>query len=490
MTSSPEAKSVFSLVTRGAFARFWWAAAVGSTGDWITIFATIAVADRIAGGSGVLAAILTRVLPGLVFGPLIGVVTDRFDRRTLIVIADVGRGLLVGFLAFADTLPLLLAITFVLEVLALLGQSPRAAVLPRLVKGPEIVTANSLMLGAAYGTAPVGAAFNWFLASLPNVTLGGLVPQANESFALAFFVDAFTFIASGLLIASLPALKARVEQPVGGDDAVAEVANGFDLAVNDFRDGVAFMWRSRRVRRLIVAMTTALFGGGTVIVLGPPFVEDVLRGGATGFFAVITTLGLGAVLGIVGVSAYSGRLVHRDVVFGFFTIASGAGLAAAAMTDTVGGASAWMLFMGVGAGAAYVMGFTHLHETVGDDMRGRVFATLFALMRIGLFVAMAIAVPMRVFFDTLDVPWLFDQPTRTVLLVGGAIMVVAGLGILWALRDILLPSLGEETRFLMEEASKARRSRLRADGPYEDAADAGAEVSGDDEDPERAEHEQ
>ena len=446
------------MVSRGAFARFWWAASVGSTGDWITTFATIAVADRIAGSGGVLVAILSRVLPGLFFGPIVGVVTDRFDRRNLIVIADIGRGLLVGFLVFADTLTVLVGITFGLEVLALLGQSPRAAVLPRLVRDRDLVSANSLMLAAAYGTAPVGAGFNWFLASLPDVTLGGIVPAETAPFALAFIVDAATFLLSGLLIATLPGL--RVKESSSGDDPAKEGS-----AVQDLRAGARFLWSTKSVRRLIFAMTTALFGGGTVVVLGPPFVEEVLAAGATGFFAVVTTLGLGAVFGIAGVSAYSGRLARRDVVFGFCTVASGAGLAAASMTNTVAGASLWMLLMGFGAGAAYVMGFTHLHESVDDELRGRIFATLFALMRIGLFVAMAIAVPLRSAFGRIDVEWLFSQPTRTVLLVGGVVMIGAGLGTLWTLRDLLRNArLTEGTRYVIEEASRARRFRFRGDG--------------------------
>ncbi len=460
MTSAAESKSTFALVTRGPFSRFWWAAAVGSTGDWITILATIAVADRIAGSSGVLVAILSRVLPGLVFGPIVGVITDRLDRRNLIVIADVGRGLLVILLAFADTLGFLVAVTVGLEVLALLGQSPRAAVLPRLVRDRDIVTANSLMLAAAYGTAPVGAGFNWFLASLPNLTLGGMVPEANASFALAFAVNAVTFLISGFLIATLPGLRAK-----NGFGEKAEEAPPKGSAVEDLRTGARFLWRNRSVRRLIIAMTTALFGGGTVIVLGPPFVEKVLNAGSTGFFAVVTTLGIGAVIGVVSVSSYSGRLVHRDVVFGICTVASGAGLAASSMTNTVAGASLWMLLMGFGGGAAYVMGFTHLHETVDDEMRGRVFATLFALMRIGLFVAMAIAVPLQTMFDSIDVDFLFSQPTRTVLLVGGLVMVLAGLGILWTLRFLLRQArLGEGTRYWIEEATRARSFLLRGDG--------------------------
>jgi dTMP kinase len=443
-------------VTSGPFSRFWWAAFVGSTGDWITVFAIIVLAARIGGSGGVLVAILARVLPGLVLAPVFGVFTDRFDRRRLIVIADLGRGLIVPILAFVTSLPMLVGVTFVLEVLSLLGQAPRAAVVPRLVRPENIVVANSLLLGATYGTVPLGAAFNWFLGSLPSVTLGGLVPLTNQGVALAFLVDGFTFIFSGLLVASLPAIRTQA--------AAAAIEDGERPSprdtIRDLVDGLKFFWNNKSVRRVIVAMTAALFGGGTVIVLGQPFVERVLRAGDTGFFAIVTTLGLGAAIGIGAVSLYSSRLLHRDLVFGLSTVATGVGLAAAAATNTVFGASAWMFVMGLGAGSAYVMGFSHLHEEVADDMRGRVFATLFGLMRIGLFVSMAIAVPIEVALGRARTPsWLFSEPDRTVLFAGGLTIVLSGVGVLWSLRDVFVrPKLAEDARRFIEEANRARQT--------------------------------
>ena len=97
-------------------------------------------------------------------------------------------------------------------------------------------------------------------------------------------------------------------------------------------------------------------------------------------------------------------------------------------------------------------------------MRGRVFSTLFALMRVGLFVAMALSVPVRSAFGRIDAEWLFSQPTRTVLLFGGVVMIGAGLGILWSLRVLLRNArLGEGMRYLIREASRARRYGSRTD---------------------------
>lgn len=461
-STTPEpgrSRSGISLITSGSFARFWWAAAIGSTGDWITLFATIAIADRIAGGAGILLAMMARVLPGLLFAPFVGVITDRVDRRKLIVVADLGRAFLVPLLAFATQISGLVIITIGLEMLSLLGQSPRAAAVPRLVAPRNLVTANSLLLGAAYGTIPMGAAFNWFLTLLPPLTLGGLIPAANQDFALAFFVNAGTFAVSAGLIATLPAIRtSRAKNAAKGG-----TQRKWKQTVADLAEGGRFMWRQARVRRIIVAMSAALFGGGLVIVLGKPFVEDVLDADVSGFFAIVTALAFGGVVGIAVVSIYSDRLIHRDVVFGVATVLAGIGLAASSMTDTVFGASAWMLVMGFGAGAAYVMGLSYLHEVVQDDLRGRVFATLFALMRVGLFVSMAIAVPVETAFSRMRGEVLFQDSIRSVLFFGGVVIMVAGATVVWALRKVLVrPKVGEGARVILDETNKAMRFQPRS----------------------------
>ena len=450
-------RSAVSLITRGPFARLWWTSLISSTGDWVAIFATIALGDEIAGGQGILGAVVARILPGRVFGAAVGVLTDRFDRRLLIVIADLGRAVVVPALLFATTLPSLVIISLVLEFLSLLGQSPRAAIVPRLVSRANIVTANSLMLAAAYATIPVGAALNWFLASLPTVTLGDIVPATTAPFALAFLVDSVTFLVSGFAMATLPALRPEsVEAARNGE------ANGYgnteegQSTWQDLVNGGRYVWHHKSVRRVIASLTAALFGGGVVIALGPSFVKDVLEAGNTGFFAVVTALGLGVGVGIVMVSLYGDRWARRDVVFGIATFTTGLGLSAAALTSTVFGASAWIFVMGFGAGSAYVMGLTHLHEQVEDDMRGRVFALLFTLMRVALFVSMLIAIPLEGALSQFDLWSIFEPASRPVLFLGGAVIMATGLTTLWSLRGRLRkPRVGKGTKDVLDAASKA-----------------------------------
>ena len=442
-----------SLMTSGLFARFFWAALIGSTGDWITVFAMITLAGRIGSQEGILIALMSRILPGLLLGGVVGVITDRMDRRKLVVVADIGRGVLVPFLALADSLPVLVGITLCLEFLSLLGQPPRTAIVPRLVRPENLVSANSLMLAAAYGTIPVGSVLLLILQGFPDISLGGLIPSGNEGLVLAFGFDALTFIGSGLLVASLPKIETQVAQD--GDNS-ADAKSTWQ----DFKEGVGFLAKDPSVRRVITGMTAALFGGGTVIVLGLEFVENVLQADQAGFYAIITLLGFGAGVGLIVLSLNEYRLVHLDLAFGIATAVTGIGLAAAAMVTTVPGAGAWMFVMGLGAGAAYLMGLTHLHEYVGDELRGRVFAALFTLMRIGLFVAMALAVPLVDAFGWVDIGRL-DDPTRVVLFLGGVIIFLSGLTVIITLRSLFhRPSLGRETKEIIAAANKARRSRM------------------------------
>ena len=458
MTSLEQSRSVRSLLSGGLFARLWWASVISSTGDWITILATISLGNDIAGGQGVLVAVFSRILPGLVFGGLVGVLTDRVDRRKLIAIADLGRALIVPTLIFASNLPILVVVTVASEFLSLLGQSPRTAIVPRLVSRASLVNANSLILAATFGTIPIGAAFNWILTALPRIP-APFISVETAPFALAFLLDSVTFVISGLIIMTLPRLRTRTAQALADDE------EGAPSPRQDFVAGALFLWRNRSVRRVIVGMTASIFGGGVIVAVGSEFVADVLSASTTGFFAVVTALGVGASIGIGSVSLYGTRLTRRDVAFASATTLAGFGLIAASLTTTVFGASGWVFVFGIGAGIGYVMGLTHLHEKVSDELRGRVFGALFGLIRIGIFGSMLVAVPYQTALATSGV----EGPTRVVMFSGGVVIVVTGLATMWGLRHFLRRlKVVPGTKDLLAEATRA----VRGDGDVSTGEDA------------------
>ena len=431
----------------GPYSRLWKAGFVSSTGDWVAMLATLSLADELAGGGGIVLALTSRIVPGLFFAAIGGIVADRLNRKHAMIIAEVGRAVLVFSLAFTNSIRELILVSLALEALTLVFQPAKEATVPTLVSKGELVQANSLSLSAAYGTFPLGAAIFTGLASLgDNITLGGLLPGTQEG--LAFLVDAATYLISALLISTLPAMARRRRPP--GTRRWSPMA-----VVNDLKEGAVFVASNRRVRPVVLAMTSALAGGGIIVVMGKPFATDVLQSGAAGFPALLTAFGLGAGAGIVLVTIFGPRFKYKDVLFGVALLLTGVALSAAAFVETIIGAVGWVAVMGVGAGAAYVLGFAHLHEQAEDAVRGRTFAALFSLLRIGLLTSMMLALPVAGFFDGM-LPGLLANGTRDVLLLGGLTMLLTGSLTLWSVRRSLM-ALSHSSRPEMDAATEAFR---------------------------------
>src|SRR3954468_19188293 len=83
------------------FRRLWLVLSVASFGDWIgtlatALFSSQQVTGSVAQSSAFSSTIAIRLLPALIFGPIAGVLADRFDRRYTMVVCDVLRFFIYG----------------------------------------------------------------------------------------------------------------------------------------------------------------------------------------------------------------------------------------------------------------------------------------------------------------------------------------------------------------------------------------------------------
>ncbi len=196
-----------------AFFRLWVAQCVSSLGDWIGLIAILAIAARVSDNSGAAVSLVmtTRVLPGFLLGTVGGVIIDRFDRRKVMVLCDIGRASLLVFLPFVNGIAGLLLVSLGLEVLTLLWGPAQAASVPNLVAEEQLSSANSLSLAASYGTFPIASIIFSLLAGAATVLgeLDIISAFKVDQEALALIFDAMTFLVSAAIVYRLPIPRAR-----------------------------------------------------------------------------------------------------------------------------------------------------------------------------------------------------------------------------------------------------------------------------------------
>jgi dTMP kinase len=441
--------------TRSYF-RLWVAQVISSTGDWIGLIAILTIAARVSDNSGAAVSLvmLARVVPGFFLGTVGGVIIDRFDRRQVMVFADVGRAAMLLLLPFVDTLLALVLISFVLEIFTLLWGPAKDASVPHLVSTDQLASANTLSLVASYGTFPFASVIFSLLAALAAWlgSFNSLHTLQVDQEALALVFDAFTFVASAIIVWRLPIPRGRsTQEPIKFSETVREI-----------KEGLAYIAHEPRVRGVIVGLGVGLIGGGAMIPLGPVFAKAGLGGDAATFGVLMSALGFGAAIGVVVLLVFQKRL-PRESVFDFAVIGTGVFLMIAATLSSLFPAALAVGLVGACAGTSYVTGFTVLQETVQDEIRGRIFATLYTVIRMCLLVALVISPLWADFWDWIvndvmnvgivslgGVDYSFPG-VRIALWGGGLITLAAGLYARWS----MVHAAGGNTRTGADLASDA-----------------------------------
>lgn len=366
------------LLTRPPFPRLLAAQSVSSLGDWVGFVAVASLVERLGGTVGAYAVagvMLARMLPSILFGPVAGALVDRFDRKRIMITADVTRGALYASMPFLGKLWAIFAVSFLIESLSLLWTPARDASLPNLVPRRQLANANSLGLLSTYGTLPLGGAIFAFLAGT-----SGLFPYLKfRPEFLALWLDAGTFGFSALMISRIP-----IPTPPSRAVGKFEISHMW----RDITEGVRFLREHPLASSMTVGIVSAFSAVGAVLALGPIFARTTLASGAAGWGLLVTSFGIGMGIGMASVNKLV-EYAERDRLLVWSLVAAAATLLVLAAMPTIAGAAALTVVLGFFCGGAWVSGYVLLQENVADEYRGRTFGSLTVLSRFGLFLSLA-----------------------------------------------------------------------------------------------------
>jgi predicted MFS family arabinose efflux permease len=413
---------------------------ISQTGDWFNSVALFTLLLTLTGsGEAVTLVLILKLLPTFFVGPLAGVVADRYDRKRIMIAADILRGIVVlGFLLVQT--PNLVWLVYLLTttevVLSAFFEPAKSASIPNIVPGSALVSANALSSATWSVTLAVGAA------------LGGVVTGAFGR-NTAFVVDSISFFVSAVFIS-------RVRFPVGrpsprGKPSGAESRDLFKmLGVTDIVEGARYLRSNPPVIGLLLVKTGWGLAGGILLLLTVygKQVFPIGREGSTSIGLLYAARGAGAVIGpmiaqaVVGMSS---RAMRHAIGISFFISAVFYLLIAHAQSLWV----ALLLVVGAHAGGSIQWTFSTalLQITVPDMYRGRVFALDMALLTLSMSLS------------TYMTGWGLDRAgmnVRAMTTVLGAVFIAPGIA--WFIHLRWLKPRHEEGTELTLPVSEAGKS--------------------------------
>ncbi len=349
------------------FRQLWLGQVVSQMGDWFNTIALYSIVLNLTGSGRAIGLVLVaRFLPTVVVGPLSGVIADRFSRRTIMIVSDAARAVVVlGFLFIRR--PDQVWLVYVLTVLQLVCSSffepARTAAIPSLVSDRELVAANAISSATWSAMLTLGAA------------IGGLITGAFGTDA-AFVFDSLSYLASAALIATvrlpkrLPRLKSKL--------TVSKA-----LGIADTIEGARYVLRRPRVLAMLLVKPAWGLGGGILALLAV-FGEKIFPvggSGATGIGILYAARGIGTAIGPIVMRRFAGETRDRMqtaigisfLIGGIFYIAFGAATNFAL-------ALAMLFIAHAGGSVVWVNSTVLLQRLVEDNFRGRVFAAEFMLL--------------------------------------------------------------------------------------------------------------
>jgi MFS family permease len=366
--SHSNSHSGYTVLIRGNanFRLLWFGQIVSLLGDWFNLIASASlIAELTDSGLAVGTLFVVRMLAPFLVSPVAGVAADRFSRKRLLILADLGRAVTVlGFLLVRDAQQVWLLYSLTAIQLAISGFffPARNAILPDIVSQGQLGAANAL------------SSATWSVMLAFGAALGGVVAGGWGIYP-AFIIDALTFLLSAAFISRIK------YTPVSG---ITSPGNALGAAVRQYVEGLGYLRAHSDI--LAIALHKAAFAlvsSGPLQVLQVVLAEQefvIGEGGGMGLGLMYAISGVGTGLGPILARRLTGdqdRSLRVAIAVSYALAALGLGLMAP--LGSFGWVLLGMFFRSVGGGIGWVFSTQLLLQLVPNRVRGRVFSTEFAV---------------------------------------------------------------------------------------------------------------
>lgn len=345
-----EIKTGFSAVISNlGFVLLWLGQVTSQLADRVFVYVLmIVVYQSTHSNLGVSLPLLAFGIPSVLVAPWAGVLVDRFNRKLILVVTDVIRGLLILFviLIISKSLVWIFFVSLLIYTAAQFFAPAETSVIPELVEKHNLIVANSLFM------------ITWMASSVFGFGLGApiinLLAEKGTLIASAtlYFISAVALVFIPLKPTAFSKVKSNIWQ---------------DLVV-----GFEFVRRNQVVRYALLKLFIAASAIAALSLLAISYASQILGIGERNFGYLIIAVGAGMLLGMITLEKIRHYLKMGSIVILSFLL-SGLVLIGLAHTGDLR-ISLFMIFL-LGMANIYITSTiqTILQRKIPRPIRGRVF---------------------------------------------------------------------------------------------------------------------
>ena len=375
---------------------------ISVAGDWVLLTAAAVTVFKETGSTTAVSVMLgLAAVPTVLLGPLAGAVADRFDRRKLMLLADMLSAvvLLVCLAGVAGglKLPSVYLAVAAIAVISTFDRPASEAILPRLVGRGGLGRANSSVRFATRLAQIAGPA-----AASGLLSTGGL--------SLVLGVDAVSFVFSGLLVLGIDAAVSRPTSDGGSHSPMRAAAAG-----------IAYVRARGRLLMVMLAIGVVSLVGPVVNAGTITLVSDELHLADSRYGILLAVEGAGALLLALAFLGLGKRLRLLPTGAGAL-IVTGASAILLGVAPNLLSACLAMALQGAGVVGLQVGFASYLQSESEDAFRGRVMSLVSVVASFAALVGFAGAGPL---VDVVGVRTAFGLVGTVIILVSVPVVALA-----------------------------------------------------------------
>ena len=387
------------------YRRLWLAQIISNFGDWFGLLAIYALIQMYSDSEFLLGLIIVvKMLSLAVFSPIAGYITDRFNRRQLMIWCDIARGVVVlGFLLIVsfETLWLAYVLMAFQMMFSAIFEPAKTSSIPNVTTSDELVVANIL------------SAASWSIIFTTGMAIGGFATAWLGTDAV-FVINALSYGLSSVFIfrAVIPQTEMSRREKVRTRNPLTGIFEGF-----------RFLKEHPAVLRPTLAKGMFTSAIGALVYLLIIVAEDILLMGSVGLGILYASRGIGT-----GIGPVLGRRIFKKEAtwvkaMGFFMIFGGVMYMFVSGIESLILMSLLVMLAHMASGSNWVMSTVLLQRRAPDTYRGRVFSTEWLLFTLSQSFSVT-AAALILEFDLLSI--------RETIFIFATMLCVAG--IFWLMK--------------------------------------------------------